>query len=613
MRSLRVQLLLSHLLLVVLMGVLSSALLVTQFSNIRNFRETLGSSFAVSREIQDLRDAISRQQTAMTLFVAGQPNDARAEFVSGFPALRSAALTALNDYPDSPAAKTLATSVGKYELTALDVLKDHPPANREDATRVYFSRILPSLASVRFSVVQLQAELQQKLREDNEKLKDNTDRSLRNITIALASSLVFAVVLAYAVIRLVLLPLKTVTDHARLIGEGDLDKRLPISRRDEIGKLSESLNMMSDKLKEARSGEVNERMLAEQMSSSALESLYDPVVVTDSKGNIVLLNRAAEGLFGKSPDTPRAPIINHIGDKRIVEAIEHAIHNEVIDAEDDRHLVPITVGEAQRLYRLRATPIRGIESEVIGSVCVLEDITHLKEIEHLKDEFIGVASHELRTPVASLLLGTQLLLKGAVGELTPDQLDVIQTQKEDLERLHRMMQELLELSKLESSSQKPRFKLIKISELLKATQRTSMASAETKGVVLSTSIPENDEQIRVDPSQINRVLTNLTENAIRHTAAGGSVTIRAIVEANQVIFQIADTGEGIPPEYLDRIFERFMQVPGATQGGAGLGLAISQSILKAHGTEMKVESTLGQGSTFSFALSKNIESGRDNL
>ena len=315
------------------------------------------------------------------------------------------------------------------------------------------------------------------------------------------------------------------------------------------------------------------------MSDAALESLYDPVIVTNGAGRIAHLNPAAEGLFGPVAEAKSRSLAQVVEDKAISDAVTRAIHQERVSAaEDETGFITRKMGDVERAYRLRASPMRDEDGSVLGAVVVLEDITHLRELDRLKTEFIGVASHELRTPVTSLLLSVQLLQEGAVGELTPDQKEVIAAQRDDLERLERMMRDLLDVTRLEAGVTPPRFEIVPSAELAASALQAVDASANAKGVNLNHEWPDNLPPVRADRNQITRVLVNLLNNAIRHTPAGGSVTVRVHQESNRVVFQVTDTGTGIPADYLPHIFERFVQVPGATRGGAGLGLSIAQTI-----------------------------------
>lgn len=431
---------------------------------------------------------------------------------------------------------------------------------------------------------------------------EDSQRAAMITLVETAVALLLALLFALRMIRVSLKPLEEVVARIIAIGSGELDRRIAVTRDDEIGDLARAFNSMAEGLSEARARESRRLKRAELMSDAALESLYDPVVVSDAQGRLVYLNKAAQGLFGPTPATPRMPIIEHVGDRRIVRAMQNAIREEVVSAEDPTSLIPLTVGGTQRTYRLRATPMKDSQGQLIGSVIVLEDITHLRELDRMKMEFIGVASHELRTPVTSMLLSVQLLEEGAAGQLTPAQKEIVDAQRQDVERLDHLMRELLDISRLEAGSAPPRFELLNPLELLTSAFHTTKAQAAQKGVVLEVAKDSSSQSVRADKSQIGRVLVNLITNAIRHTDPGGRITLRAESEGHQVTLSVEDTGSGIPKEHQENIFERFVQVPGATGGGAGLGLSISRTIVQAHGGAMWVDSELGKGSKFSFTL-----------
>lgn len=429
-----------------------------------------------------------------------------------------------------------------------------------------------------------------------------TAATWRTVVVTLLA-LIVAALLGLRLVQKALAPLALLARKAESIAAGDFDGKVEIPRKDEIGALADSFDAMAMKLAEVRRSEVRRLQRAEQMSDAALESLYDPVVVTDAHSRIVHLNPAAQSLFGKAPASPRRPVDEHIPDRRIVRAIDNAISGKApIPSEDEATMMTIKVGEDDRTYRLRATPMKNEDGQLLGSVTVLEDITHLRVLDRMKTEFIGVASHELRTPVTSLLLANQLLLEGAIGELTSEQREVVQTQQEDLNRLEKLMRDLLDVTRLEAGSLPPRMDPVAPKELARGPMSTMRPQAKRKGVRLIEDIPADLPEVRAERMQIGRVLTNLIVNAIRHTQPEGEVLVRAYASENEVTFLIVDTGEGIPQDYLEHIFDRFVQVPGATQGGAGLGLSIAQNIVKSHGGKMSVDSEIGTGSTFRFTL-----------
>lgn len=608
MRSLRTQLLISHLLLVIVMGLVMSSSIASLFSMSRTVDRLYDNNLPSVYEAYGIQQALTSELTAARLI---QRHDARGpglyQFAKG---ALNAKLNLASGSADTPRDKELIGAIREH-LTVVDknfeaLMADPPPT--------------PQISMARADAIALRIENASRaatlLADSNyDATADERQKAVHEMIVVAWRSVAYtfvavvvAVLLASRMMRLALTPLAMLAKQAQVIGSGDLDKKIHLERNDEIGDLADSFNEMAGKLANLRKMEERRLRRAQKMTDSAFESLYDPVIVTDSKGRIVHLNRAAEQLFGPAPESPRMPVVEHIGDERILRAIRKAIDQQTVSAtEDETSIVPLKIEGADRTYRLRATPMKEDEGAILGSVVVLEDITHLRQLDRLKSEFIGVASHELRTPITSLLLSNELFAEGAAGQLTPLQEELIKAQKEDLQRLERLTRELLDLTRLEAGQTPPHFEMIPAAQLVHGAVQGVRSAAEEKGVVLTEEMAENLPAVRADRSQVTRVLINLLNNAIRHTPSGGHVTARAAANQNQVTFEVADTGEGIPAEYLAKIFDRFVQVPGATQGGAGLGLSIAQRIVKAHGGVMQVGSEIGKGSTFSFSLSTNPE------
>jgi NtrC-family two-component system sensor histidine kinase KinB len=198
-------------------------------------------------------------------------------------------------------------------------------------------------------------------------------------------------------------------------------------------------------------------------------------------------------------------------------------------------------------------------------------------------------------------MGVHLLLEGALGELTDSQTEVLQACRQDCERLDKLMRDLLDLSKIEAGESQPQFVRASARELLLAATKELRPQVEAKDLKLTVDAPTELPWISVDRLQVERVLSNLVVNALRHTKSG-EIKISAEQRDNYLAISVHDTGSGIPAEYLPHIFDKFVQVPDAPNGGAGLGLTISKSIVEAHGGQISVQSQLGRGTTFTFTL-----------
>ena len=422
-------------------------------------------------------------------------------------------------------------------------------------------------------------------------------------TLLIAGVLIAAgTLLAFFLANRIIEPLRQLTASTARMAGGDLNAKVSVSSRDEVGVLAAEYNRMAERIRQLRSSDMGKLLVAQQTTEAAIDSLYDPVIVTDGEGCVTKLNPAAEEIFGSEKENTGKHVGEVARDVRIAGAVAEALESQrPVAGEGMSSVLPLAVDGSERAFRLRTTPMRDNGHHLLGAVTILEDITHLREIDRLKSEFIATASHELRTPLTSVQMGVHLLLEGALGELTDQQNEVLQACRQDCERLDKRMRDLLDLSKIEAGESQPQLASISAGDLLTSAINELRPQVEAKGLELKVAVPVDLPLVSVDRTQIERVISNLVINALRHTK-NGEITISAEQRDNHVAISIADTGSGIPTEYLPHIFDKFVQVPDAPTGGAGLGLTISKSIVEAHGGQISVQSQVGQGSTFTFTL-----------
>jgi two-component system, NtrC family, sensor histidine kinase KinB len=416
-------------------------------------------------------------------------------------------------------------------------------------------------------------------------------------TLLIAGVLVAAgLFLAFVLAKRIVGPLQRLTESTVRIASGDLNARVAVDSTDEVGVLATEYNRMAENLRQLRSSDMGKLLMAQQTTEAAIDSLFDPVIVTDAGGRVTKLNPAAEEIFGSENVGEVAR------DVRIAGAVAVALESQRPVAGDGMSAVlPFAVAGSERAFRLRTTPMRDNDHHLLGAVTLLEDITHLREIDRLKSEFIATASHELRTPLTSVQMGVHLLLERAAGELTDKQVEVLSACREDCERLDKLMRDLLDLSRIEAGESKPSFESLRTKDLINDAIKELRPQVESKGLEFRVETPLDLPSVKADRSQVERVLSNLVVNAMRYTKHG-EIKITAQPRGNSVAVSVADTGSGIPQDYLPHVFDKFVQVPGAATGGAGLGLAISRLIVEAHGGQISVQSEQGKGSTFTFTL-----------
>ncbi len=422
-------------------------------------------------------------------------------------------------------------------------------------------------------------------------------------TLLIAGVLIAAsLFLAFFLARRIVGPLQRLTESTVRIASGDLNARVAIDSTDEVGVLATEYNRMAENLRQLRNSDMGKLLMAQQTTEAAIDSLFDPVIVTDSEGRVTKLNPAAEEIFGSENENSGLHVGEVARDIRVAGAVAEVLESQrPVAGEGMSAVLPFAVAGSERAFRLRTTPMRDNDHHLLGAVTLLEDITHLREIDRIKSEFIATASHELRTPLTSVQMGVHLLLERAVGDLTDRQVEVLSACREDCERLDNLMRDLLDVSRIEAGESKPSFEPIRTRDLINDATKELRPQVESKGLDFRVEVPVDLPPIKADRSQLERVLSNLVVNALRYTKHG---EIKIIVQprGNSVAVSVSDTGSGIPQEYLPHIFDKFVQVPGAATGGAGLGLAISKLIVEAHGGQISVQSERGKGSTFTFTL-----------
>jgi signal transduction histidine kinase len=397
-------------------------------------------------------------------------------------------------------------------------------------------------------------------------------------------------------------PLRRLAVAAERIGEGDLDTRIEVRTRDEVETLATAFNSMVDRLRAYRDREAARLQVAEEKSDAVLNSLYEPVIVTGAQGEVIGFNRSAGTVLNSASTSINRPV-EAIGIPAVATAVREAIEKRSpVASEGERGLARIAVDRAERFYRVRTAPVVQQTGTVIGTVTVLEDMTRMRQLDRMKDDFISVASHELRTPLTSMQLAVQLLAEGSGGPLSRAQDRLVSIAAADAQRLERLTRDLLDLTRLEAGTAIPAPHPVRPRDIIEMALEPLRAVAVEKAVTLSAEVDPELPSVLGNKEHLSRAVTNLVDNALRHTPPGGRVDVAARVMNHAVEFTVADTGEGIPPEFLEHLFERFVQVPGASSGGAGLGLSIVRKIIEAHRGAIRVESTVGQGSTFHFTI-----------
>lgn len=614
--NLRAKLLLSYLIFVAALVVLGglSAWRLREMGNVS--RRIISNNYDSVVAAQEMKESLERQDSAALFALLGARDKATAqlrEHRARFDANFQKAANNITEVGEPEALDAISRDRDSYyqmfdaflaKVNATEGLRKQPAARGEELAErnEYFARLEPQFNKLRADCEHL-LQLNQQAMPAKSEAAAGVAQLWFCRTLLIAGALVAAgLFLAFFLANRIVEPLRQLTATTAKMAGGDLEARVTVGSQDEVGVLAIEFNRMAERISQLRNSDMGKLLVAQQTTEAAIDSLYDPVIVTDGEGCVTKLNPAAEEIFGSEKENTGKHVGEVARDARIAGAVAEALASQrPVAGEGMASVLPLSVDGSERAFRLRTTPMRDNGNRLLGAVTLLEDITHLREIDRLKSEFIATASHELRTPLTSVQMGVHLLLEGAAGELNDKQTEVLGACREDCERLDKLMRDLLDVSKIEAGESHPELQAVRTRELISAEAEELRPQVETKGLTFQVDVPVDLPAVMADRSQIERVLANLVVNAIRYTRQG-EIRVSAEQRGHSVAVAVSDTGDGIPQEYLPHIFDKFVQVPGAATGGAGLGLAISRLIVEAHGGQISVQSELGHGSTFTFTL-----------
>ncbi len=436
-----------------------------------------------------------------------------------------------------------------------------------------------------------------------------TSQNIRGITREVTRLMVFGTVLAllisayggYRLSRSILQPIQLLTRATGELGEGKLDQPVPVATSDELGQLALAFNKMAAQLQEYRQSTTEKIVRLHRTMETTLASFPDPIFVLDQEGRIELKNPAADVLMsilqleGRLPDRLQAIARNTLasGENFLPNSFNEAITYRI--SGEDKFFLP------------RVLAMRGKEEVLLGVAVVLYDVTRFRLLDAAKTNLVATVSHELKSPLTSVRMGLHILLEKTVGTLNPKQDELLSAARSDTERLLRILNDLLDLARLDEGNAALRREPVSPAELLAGAMKEMADKASAKHLQVNIKVKPDLPAVTVDRQRINHVFTNLISNAINHSPEAGELILSAVpVESNSVEFRVSDQGPGIPAAYQTRIFDRFFRVPGQSQAGAGLGLSIAREITMSHGGRIGVRNAPGRGCTFYVTLKSEV-------
>jgi signal transduction histidine kinase len=408
-----------------------------------------------------------------------------------------------------------------------------------------------------------------------------------------------ALLIAAGTIYSVLALIRKMARDVKKIAQGNLEHRVEWTSRDDFGQIAVELNRLAVRLRELRDSEAGRRQMEFQLSDAVLQSIFEPIIVTDGKGHVLKVNQAAAEILGDAA-TDRMALTNTPGGEKILSAIRNAVSmQKAVAAEDEAAMLPMRIGDQQRSYRLRTTPMRDAEGRLLGTVTTLEDVTSLQDTDRFKTQFITVASRKLRDPLLQLRRSLYALSQGFGGELRPLQAELAAQASNESEKLDDIMGDLIEVAELDTGKRELKPERLRPLQALGEARDRFCDEAACKHIRMDINAYADLSFVNADRRALRSILDNLLSNALRYTPDEGEILLAAEEVKDFVQFTVRDTGRGIEAERLSSIFDRFNPF---SESGSGLGLALVRRLVESLGGQIAVESRLGHGTTFRFTL-----------
>jgi NtrC-family two-component system sensor histidine kinase KinB len=553
-----------------------------------NFRSVLAA--------QNMKESAERMDSGLFFSLVGEEERGRQMYSENVPIFRKNLTAELNNIT-LPGEQELADKVAQLHQQYVKRAEGFwASTDLSERRKMYFDEMLPTFTAIKDTANEILRINQDNMLKADRDARALSGKSTRYMIIVLGGGLLMAALFAARLQKSILRPIRALTASSKELGEGNLDQVVPVLSRDELGQLADAFNKMAGKLRAYRQVTGDQILQARQMTEITFSAFPDAIFVLSQDGKIDFKNPAADRLLAKlgkdylpSPVQAEAERVLKGGGDFLPANFAKALCLRLDDKET--FILPRVIG------------MRDEHGNVFGAAVILQDVTRFRLLDDVKTNLVSTVSHELKTPLTSVRMGLHLLLEEKIGALNPKQTELLLAAREDSERLLRMINDLLDLARIESGSRRMSLERKSPNDLVKKAVSGLSDIAEARDVRLRSEVEAGLPEVAVEPQQIFHVFSNFVSNGVKYSRTGEEVVISARRDdQGGVRFSVTDHGPGIPLQYQPRMFEKFFRVPGRDSHGVGLGLAIVREIVTAHDGRVGLSSQPGKGSEFFFVL-----------
>ncbi|MBC7651129.1 MAG: HAMP domain-containing protein [Deinococcales bacterium] len=446
---------------------------------------------------------------------------------------------------------------------------------------------------IRQSIQQINNLNQSAIYRKNETAQKTANTAVFWLTIIFSVLTIIAFTLTVNFPDVISTPIKALSLGIKEIANKNYSNRIHLKQDDEFGDLANAFNTMAEKLDEYEHSNLAKITFEKKRIETIINQMKDGIIGLDDKKHILFLNAVSEKMLGlKEQDI--------IGKYAADVAIKNDLMRRLLQEENMTDL-KIYADNKESYFNKDVLSVSNDE-QIIGEVIILRNITPFHELNEAKTNFIATVSHELKTPIASIKMSLQLLENIQTGSLNDDQQQLIDSIKDDSNRLLKITGELLNMAQVETGNIQLSLQPCSAYDILQYALDAVKVQADQKQITITINAIKGLPDVKADKEKSAWVLINLLTNAIRYSSEASTIILEITKKNNALLFVVKDSGKGIEPKYISKIFDRYFQVPGSSKTGTGLGLAISKQFIEAQGGTVGVTSEVGLGSTFYFTL-----------
>ncbi|MFW5789889.1 MAG: HAMP domain-containing sensor histidine kinase [Bacillota bacterium] len=574
----------------------------TLSSSINNIMEE---NYRSIQSSENMIESIERQDSAILLMLSGQEDEGlnrfrnnEQEFLKWF----SRAEDNITITGESEIISELKETYTDY-LIRVDEFRS---LEGEDRQQFYNENYSESFFNTKEKIRELRSVNQEEMISAQQEADSRADRAMLSTVLISILGIITAIFSGFYLTNKILSPVDQLQSGIQRVASKNFKEKLPVNSSDEIGELTEEFNKMIDKLQEYENLNVRKLLAEKEKSEAIVNHISSPLLVTDSDNNLIIFNQESKRLFDLDEEDLNKHFLEAINNQELFDCILG--NNNYNENESGKPVLELEKGDATGYYKILNKKVyedknSADDNNLKFSVTLLEDITRLKEIDQLKSDFISTVSHEFRTPLTSITMALNMLIDEDVGSINIDQEELLQNSLDDCERLTNLVEDLLDLSKMESGKIELDIRPVNLKKLTQNTIEHFEEQAEEKSIKLYVDEMSEDLMVEVDPNKISWVISNLVSNALRYTEANDEIKISASQRGKSVYVEVFDTGMGIKKSDLNRIFEKFFRSDNnEAKTGSGLGLAIVKEIITAHNGRIWADSEKGSWTKFTFSI-----------